>query len=82
MLIHPLTSASPFILKVSIEFSYFIFQPYASFFFPHVKREANYKCKYCGILFVTPVLKCSVVLSKLSSCLILNKLLKEIVLCV
>lgn len=73
--------ASPFILKVSIEFSYFIFQPYASFFFLLAnmrKKRSQLQVQIMWYSFVTQVLKCSVVLSKVSSCLILNKLLKEI----
>lgn len=85
MLIHPFNISLTFHFKgfhrnlVILSFSHMLV-----FFFSLAnmrKKGSQLQVQIMWYSFVTQVLKCSVVLSKVSSCLILNKLLKEI-LCV
>lgn len=86
MLIHPFNISLTFHFKgfhrnlVILSFSRML----VFFFFSLAnmrKKGSQFQVQIMWYSFVTQVLKCSVVLSKVSSCLILNKLLKEI-LCV
>lgn len=82
MLIHPFNISLTFHFKgfhrnlVILSFSHMLV-----FFFSLAnmrKKGSQLQVQIMWYSFVTQVLKCSVVLSKVSSCLILNKLLKEI----